>query len=83
MAAEADVVLPVSSAWEREGIADGFRVSQEADALWQLRKAVVRPRRESRSDRWIAFAKRLRSRGPVLRRRQPLPVISGFYMPEK
>jgi anaerobic selenocysteine-containing dehydrogenase len=70
---------------EREGIADGFRVSQEADALWQLRKAVVPPRGESRSDRWIAFelAKRLRSRGPVLRRRQPLPVISGFYMPEK
>ena len=39
MAAEADVVLPVSSAWEREGIADGFRVSQEADALLQLRKS--------------------------------------------
>jgi anaerobic selenocysteine-containing dehydrogenase len=61
MAAEADVVLPVSSAWEREGIADGFRVSQEADALLQLRKAVVPPRGESRSDTWIAFelAKRL------------------------
>lgn len=61
MAAEADVVLPVSSAWEREGIADGFRVSPEADALLQLRKAVVPPRGESRSDTWIAFelAKRL------------------------
>jgi anaerobic selenocysteine-containing dehydrogenase len=71
MATEADVVLPVSSAWEREGIADGFRVSQEADALLQLRKAVVPPRGETRSDSWIAFelAKRLRSRGPVLRRR--------------
>jgi anaerobic selenocysteine-containing dehydrogenase len=55
MAAEADVVLPVSSAWEREGIADGFRVSQEADALLQLRRAVVPPRGESRSDTWIAF----------------------------
>jgi anaerobic selenocysteine-containing dehydrogenase len=55
MAAEADVVLPVSSAWEREGIADGFRVNQEADALLQLRTAVVPPRGESRSDTWIAF----------------------------
>lgn len=61
MAAEADVVLPVSSAWEREGIADGFRVSQEADTLLQLRKPVVAPRGESRSDTWIVFelAKRL------------------------
>ncbi len=61
MAAEADMVLPVSSAWEREGIADGFRVSQEADALLQLRNAVVPPRGESRSDTWIVFelAKRL------------------------
>ncbi|WP_292611179.1 hypothetical protein [Nitrobacter sp. 62-13] len=51
MAAEADVVLPVSSAWEREGIADGFRVSHAADALLQLHKAVVSPppRGESRS----------------------------------
>jgi anaerobic selenocysteine-containing dehydrogenase len=55
MAAEADVVLPVSSAWEREGIADGFRVSQEADALLQLRKAVVPARGDSRSDTWIVF----------------------------
>ncbi|HEU4805224.1 MAG TPA: molybdopterin-dependent oxidoreductase, partial [Nitrobacter sp.] len=55
MAAEADVVLPVSSAWEREGIADGFRVNQEADALLQLRSAVVPPRGESRSDTWIVF----------------------------
>ena len=61
MAAEADVVLPVSSAWEREGIADGFRVSQEADTLLQLRRPVVPPRGESRSDTWIVFelAKRL------------------------
>jgi anaerobic selenocysteine-containing dehydrogenase len=61
MAAEADVVLPVSSAWEREGIADGFRVSQEADSFLQLRKPVVPPRGESRSDTWIVFelAKRL------------------------
>jgi anaerobic selenocysteine-containing dehydrogenase len=55
MAAEADMVLPVSSAWEREGIADGFRVNQEADALLQLRTAVVPPRGESRSDTWIVF----------------------------
>ncbi|MBZ0093638.1 MAG: molybdopterin-dependent oxidoreductase [Sulfuricellaceae bacterium] len=61
MANDADVILPVASPWEREGLAAGFMVSQEADALLQLRQAVVPPRGESRSDAWIAFelAKRL------------------------
>ncbi|MHB9118194.1 MAG: molybdopterin-containing oxidoreductase family protein [Burkholderiales bacterium] len=61
MANDADVILPVASAWEREGLAAGFMVSQEADALLQLRQTVVPPRGESRSDAWIAFelAKRL------------------------
>ena len=55
MAAEADVVLPVASPWEREGLAAGFLVSQEAEALLQLRPATVSPRGESRSDTWIVF----------------------------
>lgn len=61
MAAEADVVLPVASPWEREGLSAGFLISEEANALLQLRTAVVAPRGESRSDTWIAFelAKRL------------------------
>ena len=61
MAEYADVVLPVASPWEREGLAAGFMVSQEADALLQLRARAVAPRGEARSDTWIAFelAKRL------------------------
>jgi anaerobic selenocysteine-containing dehydrogenase len=61
MAQYADVVLPVASPWEREGLAAGFLASQEADALLQLRARVVAPRGEARSDAWIAFelAKRL------------------------
>lgn len=60
-AAYADIVLPVASPWERAGLAAGFMVSQDADALIQLRAPVVEPRGEARSDTWIAFelAKRL------------------------
>jgi anaerobic selenocysteine-containing dehydrogenase len=61
MACYADVVLPVATAWEREGLQAGFMSSQQADALLQLRLRAVPPRGESRSDTWIAFelAKRL------------------------
>jgi anaerobic selenocysteine-containing dehydrogenase len=61
MAQYADMVLPVASPWEREGLAAGFLASQEADALLQLRARVVAPRGEARSDTWIVFelAKRL------------------------
>ncbi|MGF1607895.1 MAG: molybdopterin-dependent oxidoreductase [Kiloniellales bacterium] len=60
-AAFADIVLPVCSAWEREGLRVGFGVSQAADSLVQLRAPVVEPLGESRSDVWIVFelAKRL------------------------
>ncbi len=56
MAHYADVVLPVATAWEREGLQAGFMVSQQADARLQLRPKVVHPRGEARSDTWIAFA---------------------------
>ena len=55
-AAHADIVLPVSSAWEREGLCTDFLVDQEASAYAQLRPAVVEARGEARSDMWIAFA---------------------------
>jgi anaerobic selenocysteine-containing dehydrogenase len=60
-AALADVVLPVASAWEREGLRVGFGPTQEGEAHIQLRAPVVAPRGESRSDTWIAceLAKRL------------------------
>jgi anaerobic selenocysteine-containing dehydrogenase len=60
-AALADVVLPVSSAWEREGIRVGFGPTQDGERHVQLRRQVVAPRGEARSDIWIVceLAKRL------------------------
>lgn len=51
----ADVVLPVSSAFERGGLRVGFEVSAEAQALVQLRQPVVEARGEARSDMEIIF----------------------------
>jgi anaerobic selenocysteine-containing dehydrogenase len=51
----ADVVLPVASAFEREGLKIGFEVSQEAQSLIQLRPAVVPPSGEARPDTDIIF----------------------------
>ena len=51
----ADVVLPVASAFEREGLKIGFEVSAEAQSLVQLRRPVVEPRGEARSDTEIVF----------------------------
>jgi anaerobic selenocysteine-containing dehydrogenase len=51
----ADVVLPVASAFEREGLKIGFDVSAEAQSLIQLRPAVVPPPGEARPDTDIVF----------------------------
>ncbi len=51
----ADVVLPVASAFEREGLKMGFEVSQKAQSLIQLRSAVVPPPGEARPDTDIVF----------------------------
>jgi anaerobic selenocysteine-containing dehydrogenase len=51
----ADVVLPVASAFEREGLKMGFEISQEAQSLIHLRPAVVPPPGEARSDTKIIF----------------------------
>ena len=60
-AALADVVLPVSTAWEREGLRVGFGPTHEGETLIQLRPAAIAPLGESRSDTWIAceLARRL------------------------
>jgi anaerobic selenocysteine-containing dehydrogenase len=57
----ADVVLPVSSAWEREGLRVGFGPTHTGEQLVQLRRAAIAPLGEARSDTWIAceLAKRL------------------------
>ena len=52
----ADIVLPVASCFESEALAIGFEVSPEAQAFVQLRRPVVPPRGEARSDSEIAFA---------------------------
>lgn len=54
-ASHADIVLPVASPWERSGLSFGFQVSQSAESWAQVRPAVIQPRGESRSDRWIVF----------------------------
>ena len=51
----ADVVLPVASAFEREGLKLGFDVSQEAQSLIQLRPAIVPPPGDARPDTDIIF----------------------------
>ena len=46
----ADLVLPVASAFETEGLRVGFEVSEAAQAHLQLRPRVVPPPGEARSD---------------------------------
>jgi len=60
-AAMADVVLPVSSAWEREGLRVGFGPTQAGESFAQLRGPVIAPLGEARSDTWIVceLARRL------------------------
>jgi anaerobic selenocysteine-containing dehydrogenase len=54
-AEHADVVLPVTAAFEAEGLKIGFELSQEAESLVQLRRPLVSPFGEARSDIEIIF----------------------------
>src|SRR4029453_9618728 len=51
----AGVVRPVASAFEREALTAGVGVSEEAQSLVQLRRAVVAPPGEARSDTDVVF----------------------------
>ncbi len=51
----ADLVLPVASPWEREGLAPGFQLGERGSAWLQLRQPVLPPLGESRSDTAIVF----------------------------
>lgn len=55
-AEQADIVLPVTSAFEAEGLKIGFEISEAAQSLVQLRAPLVPPRGEARSDLQIIFA---------------------------
>lgn len=52
---QADIVLPVTGAFEAEGVQIGFEVSQEAQSLVQLRAPLVPPVGEARSDVEVIF----------------------------
>jgi anaerobic selenocysteine-containing dehydrogenase len=51
----ADIVLPVASPFEREGLKIGFDISAAAQSLVQLRRPVAAPRGEARGDTEIIF----------------------------
>jgi anaerobic selenocysteine-containing dehydrogenase len=55
-AEQADVVLPVTSAFEAEGLKVGFEINEAAQSLVQLRAPLVPPHGEARSDLQIIFA---------------------------
>lgn len=55
-AEQADLVLPVTSAFEAEGLKIGFEINEAAQSLVQLRRPLVPPRGEARSDLQIIFA---------------------------
>jgi anaerobic selenocysteine-containing dehydrogenase len=54
-AEQADIVLPVASPFETEALRVGFEVSPEAQGHMQLRRQLVAPAGESRSDLRIIF----------------------------
>lgn len=51
----ADIVLPVTTPFESEGLKVGFETNEDARSLIQLRKRLVEPRGETRSDIRIVF----------------------------
>ncbi len=53
---QADILLPVTSAWEAGALRIGFEIDEAAQAHVQLRTQLVAPRGEARSDISIIFA---------------------------
>lgn len=56
----ADILLPVNSPWEREGLRAGFEITPDAEEWIQLRPAMVPAVAQSRSDMRIVFDLALR-----------------------
>jgi anaerobic selenocysteine-containing dehydrogenase/ferredoxin-NADP reductase len=52
----ADIVLPINSPWEREGLRTGFEISADAENLIQLRQQMIPVQGQSRSDLSVVFA---------------------------
>ena len=55
-AEQADIVLPVASAFETEGLKIGFEISETAQSLVQLHSPLAPPPGAARSDLEIIFA---------------------------
>ena len=53
--AYADILLPINTPWEREGLRPGFEIDARAAGLVQLRQRMVAPRGESRADYDVAL----------------------------
>ena len=51
----ADILLPINTPWEREGLRIGFEIDDRAAGWVQLRQRMVSPRGESRSDNEVLF----------------------------
>jgi anaerobic selenocysteine-containing dehydrogenase len=51
----ADILLPASTCWEREGLMASFPTAEDTAAWAQLRPAVLQPLHESRSDLEVIF----------------------------
>jgi anaerobic selenocysteine-containing dehydrogenase/ferredoxin-NADP reductase len=51
----ADILLPIGTPWEREGLRVGFEIDDKAASWVQLRQRMVSPRGEARSDNDIVF----------------------------
>lgn len=51
----ADILLPVGTPWEREGLRVGFELNAASQTHVQLRRRFVEPRDEARSDNEIVF----------------------------
>jgi anaerobic selenocysteine-containing dehydrogenase len=54
-AAFADLLLPASTCWEREGLMPSFATAEETSTWAQLKPAVVKAQHESRADLAIIF----------------------------
>ena len=51
----ADILLPINTPWEREGLRVGFEISAAAQELVQLRQQMVPAQGETRSDNDVVF----------------------------
>ena len=56
----ADILLPINTPWEREGLRVGFEIDDTAASWVQLRQRMVSPRGEARSDNEVVFELALR-----------------------